>query len=356
LRSHVHHPNFYQIEFSEDVQPISRESSLATLQKIQQNISQELVQSRCGTTPLHGLVRSPKSLDRNEKDRLSRLVQQYLRRSERIHEELGHWATEYFIHKTNELYNSGTGPSGNVKFYRDQVLANIITKYFLQSNPVNGVTVHSLDQSNLLSDKATKLVDLVARQGPGTTGLIFVKERVIVSLLFQILSSHPATSTRFQFATFVGLSSNPKKTAGIHELLDVESQNKSLEAFRIKQKHIIIATDVLEEGIDVAACNLVICFDPPSTLKSFIQRRGRARNPESRFIIMRPGTSTTTKTDRWTQLEADVIRVCQDEERDGDTAIALEDEDEHLDLTLQDSVTGYVSTFIESQIYSPNVE
>ncbi|KAK5548299.1 Dicer-like protein 2, partial [Exophiala xenobiotica] len=53
-----------------------------------------------------------------------------------------------------------------------------------------------------------------------------------------------------------------------------------------KAKNLIIETDVLEEGIDVTACNLVVCFDVPSNLKPFLQRRGRARQEQSTFAIL----------------------------------------------------------------------
>lgn len=52
------------------------------------------------------------------------------------------------------------------------------------------------------------------------------------------------------------------------------------------QVNIIVATPILEEGLDVQSCNLVICFDPPKTFCSFIQCRGRARTHNSDFIIM----------------------------------------------------------------------
>lgn len=191
-----------------------------------------------------------------------------------------------------------------------------------------------------LSDKAVKLINLIGKQGLDTTGVIFVKERVVVSVLFQTLATHPHTAERFKFATFVGLSNSMKRKAGIHELLDLKSQNKSLEAFRVRQKHIIIATDVLEEGIDIAACNLVICFDPPQNLKSFIQRRGRARKKHSQFVIMQLCTSTKTKADGWIQLEEEVTRLCQDEKREREIVLSIEDQDESLDLILRDGLTG----------------
>lgn len=43
---------------------------------------------------------------------------------------------------------------------------------------------------------------------------------------------------------------------------------------------------MLEEGLDVQSCNLVIRFDPSSTVCSFIQSRGRARSPNSDFVLM----------------------------------------------------------------------
>ncbi|KAK5188552.1 Dicer-like protein 2 [Exophiala xenobiotica] len=61
---------------------------------------------------------------------------------------------------------------------------------------------------------------------------------------------------------------------------------EALTDLRAKAKNLIIETDVLEEGIDVTACNLVVCFDVPSNLKPFLQRRGRARQEQSTFAIL----------------------------------------------------------------------
>ena len=269
------------------------------------------------------------------------MLMQYGRKSEHIYKELGPWASDYFVQKTNELYTGNTDTFTKTASRRDEVLGKLLAEYFDQPGSRYTITSTLVDHPDSLSDKAAKLVDLIGKQGLDTTGVIFVKERVVVSVLFQILSAHPQTAERFKFATFVGLSNHLKRKVGIHELLDLESQNKSLEAFRVKQKHIIIATDVLEEGIDVTACNLVICFDPPQNLKSFIQRRGRARKKKSRFVIMQPCTSTKTKTDRWIQLEEEVTRLCQDEKRARETVLSVEDQDENLDLVLHDRSTGY---------------
>lgn len=41
-----------------------------------------------------------------------------------------------------------------------------------------------------------------------------------------------------------------------------------------------------EEGLDIQTCCLVIRFDLPETVASFIQSRGRARMPQSEYVFL----------------------------------------------------------------------
>ncbi|CAH9137221.1 unnamed protein product [Cuscuta epithymum] len=80
-----------------------------------------------------------------------------------------------------------------------------------------------------------------------------------------------------------------KYTAGNASVLQSQSrrvQNDIVEEFRKGMVNIIVATSILEEGLDVQNCNLVIRFDPSTTVCSFIQSRGRARMQNSDFILM----------------------------------------------------------------------
>lgn len=52
------------------------------------------------------------------------------------------------------------------------------------------------------------------------------------------------------------------------------------------QVNVIVATSILEEGLDVQSCNLVVRFDPSSTVCSFIQSRGRARKQNSDYVLL----------------------------------------------------------------------
>jgi endoribonuclease Dicer len=68
----------------------------------------------------------------------------------------------------------------------------------------------------------------------------------------------------------------------------------------------MVASDVLEEGIDIPKCNLVVKFDTPKNYRSYIQSKGRARYQSSKYYIMVPRDkgntfSTTYKSYRNTE-------------------------------------------------------
>lgn len=65
-------------------------------------------------------------------------------------------------------------------------------------------------------------------------------------------------------------------------------QLNTLKSFGKGDFNLLFATDVAEEGLDLRYCQLVINFDSPDTVKSFIQRRGRARAENSHVISMIP--------------------------------------------------------------------
>ena len=46
-----------------------------------------------------------------------------------------------------------------------------------------------------------------------------------------------------------------------------------LRKFRKRELNLLIATSVLEEGVDVQQCNLVVKFDQPKDYRSYVQVR-----------------------------------------------------------------------------------
>ena len=59
-----------------------------------------------------------------------------------------------------------------------------------------------------------------------------------------------------------------------------------MSLFKQGNIRIIITTSVLEEGIDVSDCDIVIRFMGLSNLIQFIQSKGRARKENSKFIVL----------------------------------------------------------------------
>lgn len=117
--------------------------------------------------------------------------------------------------------------------------------------------------------------------------IVFV-ERIVTAVALQTLLSlllpkHTCWKAKYIAGSNSGLQTQTKK-----------KQNEIVEEFRCGKVNIIVATSILEEGLDVQSCNLVIRFDPSSTVCSFIQSRGRARMKNSDYILMvKSGDSAT---------------------------------------------------------------
>lgn len=127
------------------------------------------------------------------------------------------------------------------------------------------------------SSKVDTLLGFLEQEDPDVfTGLVFVKTRAEVAVLSYILANHSSTR-KFAIGTFVGTSSSASRKHSIHDLADAKSQKSTLQDLREGRKNLVVTTNALEEGIDVIACNVVLCFDMPRTLISFIQRRSVPR-------------------------------------------------------------------------------
>jgi ERCC4-related helicase len=242
-------------------------------------------------------------------------LQKFCKKAVHIFVELGPWAANYFILESiealaamNDVEAATFHGGGNNKKALLRILKQGTLLKLLNSRSLNG--------PYLVSGKVKDLMAYLSKQDSAEcSGLLFVQQRVTVSVLKTLLSIHPDTKAKFRCATFVGMSNNRYKRYGMAELLDLKAQRETLTEFRAGRKNLIVTTDALEEGIDVKACNLVVCFDPPQNLKSFMQRRGRARQERSNFAIMFPKGEHTSKLDSWRALEDDLIRAYQDELR-----------------------------------------
>lgn len=63
-------------------------------------------------------------------------------------------------------------------------------------------------------------------------------------------------------------------------------QEEVLKRFRMHSCNLLIGTSVLEEGIELPKCNLVVRWNLPTTYRSYVQCKGRARAQNAHHIIM----------------------------------------------------------------------
>ncbi|KAH8433816.1 Dicer-like protein 2 [Aspergillus melleus] len=291
------------------------------------------------------LQHNPYEQDKLHKTLLSRKtycneqIKKLLDRSSSLFHELGGWAADYYIHESKRQVLSKIYESSMMTDWVDAEKDYIID--FMNRLPEPDI---SLDDFRL-SPKMEALIEFLdTMNDPEFSGIIFVKQRVTVSVMERLLSVHPATRSRFRCAPYVGWSNSGTRKEIIGELLSLKSQQNTLDEFRDGRKNLIIATDVLEEGIDISACKAVVCYDKPPNLKSFVQRRGRARQKQSVYGILLSKVDESGDFAKWQGLEKAMIEAYQDEERLLQEARFLEELDEDVGGRLMVQSTGAVLT------------
>jgi ERCC4-related helicase len=347
LFKYVHHPRLQRLEYvpCEAQGTVNVSHVFEVLRKLSQRLLVKYGTPRSSLGLEAGLGKTGKSTRQDISTELSDQVRRFFKKAAHVHEELGPSAAAYFILRTAEVIRNKAELAKASAFHvqKKDELVNQLRDAFDQEGITQAPDVMSLRIQ--LSPKVEQLIAFLECQEPETcSGLIFVQQRATVSVLRTILSSHPRTLSKFRCATFVGLSSSAHAKLVLSELFDEEAQKDTMPDFRAGKKNLVIATDALEEGIDVAVCNLVICFNTPASLKSYIQRRGRARMQASQYVIMVPNDSVQTQLNSWSELEDALINMYQDDDRERTRTAGSERGHESVDGWLHVEATGYVTS------------
>lgn len=266
----------------------------------------------------------------------------FCNRAKEILASIGPWAADYYIRRVVTILLS---PSR----VRDEQVADLSSaerRYLGEASKKIDTSLPSVESIDLAKKTQSLIEILNSQQHENLLGIVFVKERVTASIIAHLISIHPLTKDRYAVGAMVGNSNPAGKKRDFLELSRKEDLN-SLERFRNGELNLLVATSVLEEGIDVPKCNLVICFDEPKTLKSYIQRRGRARMSVSKLYLMVPD-ETSELAVNFRALEQEMKRRYEDdmrdrtirqsfEEREHPDYPALEVESTGARLTIQDA-------------------
>lgn len=145
-------------------------------------------------------------------------------------------------------------------------------------------------------------------------GLIFVKRRTTAKLLCHVINRYANALPKLPLRTDFMVGNNSNIPNSIETILSNQSNKKVLEKFKRDEINLIIATSVLEEGIDLQECNLVICFDAPETFRSYVQSKGRARMKDSAYVVFTEASKQTEMSNKmreWNEIN-DILRQVSD--------------------------------------------
>lgn len=119
-------------------------------------------------------------------------------------------------------------------------------------------------------------------------GLIFCESAITAKTLFSLLCE---VSRHHPNLSFLNTQYTVDKTVNpITEIKEAEAEHRKqeevLKKFRMHECNLLITTAVLEEGFDLPKCNLVVRFDQPTSYRSYVQCKGRAKAAAALHVIM----------------------------------------------------------------------
>ncbi|XP_030456382.2 dicer-like protein 4 isoform X1 [Syzygium oleosum] len=172
---------------------------------------------------------------------------------------------------------------------------------FASDCPKGDISALTILKEPLFSCKLLCLVRILSsfRSQPNAKCIVFVNRIVIARSLTYILQNLTMLAS-WKCDYLVGVHSGQRN-------MSRKNMKGILDNFQSGKLNLLVATKVGEEGLDIQTCCLVIRFDPPETVSSFIQSRGRARMPQSEYAFL---------VDRGNQKEIDLIdNFKKDEDR-----------------------------------------
>jgi endoribonuclease Dicer len=289
-------------------------------------------------------------------------LRDFERAAAEICSDLGEWAADWYIQQVCEQALRAGDLFPEFSFSSTQNERNYLLKNLAHIEiapvPPAGDDYGAADVLQRTSDKVDRLVDILLEEKASFEGLdmeyrglVFVTRRDAVLALTAVLERHPRTAHVLSVGSLLGESGNLRRRSflDITRRLLRHPANETLDAFRIGDHNLIVATAVAEEGLDIQACCNVVRWDPPANMVSWTQSRGRARQERSSFIVMLSDSlAFVDDVRKWQDLErrmTELYNTSQDlRALQADDEEVADDEDDSLRFTVEK--TGYVFLLI----------
>lgn len=150
-----------------------------------------------------------------------------------------------------------------------------------------------------ITDKTRRLLDLlffefqrfrnesessdktVPSSSEGFRAIVFTNQRMFTIALSALITNTFKETGEKELVARPLMGSNQN---GLGTRISQGKMRETVNSFRNGEYGILVATNVVEEGIDVPACGLVIAFDYACSPTAYIQGRGRARKQGARYF------------------------------------------------------------------------
>nr|XP_045623564.1 endoribonuclease Dicer-like [Procambarus clarkii] len=187
-----------------------------------------------------------------------------------------------------------------------------------------------------VTKKVKRLFSIFRACNTKVYGLIFVERRNTAKILYDLLleAAKRAEDLEFVKPLYV-VGSNTRLGVDLRlAQLELRKQKETLNKFRNGDCNFIVSTSVLEEGVDIRQCNIVLRFDKPMNYRAYVQSRGRARAHPSRYVLMVEENSLRDMLETvevYREIEASLTKLCHNRELPTSEEIRLHfSEDEYI--------------------------
>ncbi|XP_031333092.1 endoribonuclease Dicer-like [Photinus pyralis] len=119
-------------------------------------------------------------------------------------------------------------------------------------------------------------------------GIIFVQRRFTAKVIYNVLKELKELDPTFSFINpnyIVGFNSNPYNETR-EDCYKTKMNKMVLNDFRMKKINLLVSSNVLEEGVDIPTCTLVVHFSDIHNYRGYIQSKGRARHTDSFYYML----------------------------------------------------------------------
>ncbi|XP_077586658.1 endoribonuclease Dicer isoform X3 [Stigmatopora nigra] len=120
-------------------------------------------------------------------------------------------------------------------------------------------------------------------------GIIFVERRYTAVVLNRLIKEAGKQDPELAYISnnfITGHTIGKNQPRNKQMEVEFRKQEEVLRKFRAHETNLLIATSIVEEGVDIPKCNLVVRFDLPTEYRSYVQSKGRARAPVSNYVML----------------------------------------------------------------------